>query len=87
MGKLIWHEHARYISITASVCELPAQFSFRVTADLPKTDTVWAAYFGLVYRKFFWDFVHGIRRNPGGLQYVLKLFPSPPVSEFFLLGH
>jgi len=30
--------------------------------------TVWAAYFGLVYRKFFWDFVNGIKRNPGGLQ-------------------
>ncbi|KAI0266845.1 hypothetical protein BC834DRAFT_873811 [Gloeopeniophorella convolvens] len=30
--------------------------------------TVWAGYFGLVYRKFFWDFVNGIRRNPGGIQ-------------------
>jgi len=50
MGKFIWHEHARYVSITASVY------------------TVWAAYFGLVYRKFFWDFVSGIRRNPGGIQ-------------------
>jgi len=50
MGKFIWHEHARYVSITASVY------------------TVWAAYFGMVYRKFFWDFVSGIRRNPGGIQ-------------------
>jgi hypothetical protein len=50
MGKFIWHEHARYVSITASAY------------------TVWAAYFGMVYRKFFWDFVHGIRRNPGGIQ-------------------
>jgi hypothetical protein len=50
MGNLIWHEYARYVSITATVY------------------TVWAAYFGLVYRKFFWDFVNGIRRNPGGLQ-------------------
>jgi len=30
--------------------------------------TVWAGYFGLLYRKFFWDFVSGIRRNPGGIQ-------------------
>jgi len=22
----------------------------------------------MVYRKFFWDFVNGIRRNPGGIQ-------------------
>ncbi|KAH9957949.1 ATP adenylyltransferase-domain-containing protein [Russula dissimulans] len=50
MGKLIFHEHARYVSLTATVY------------------TVWAAYFGLVYRKFFWDFVSGILRNPGGLQ-------------------
>jgi len=50
MGKFIWHEHARYVAITASVY------------------TVWAGYFGLVYRKFFWDFVNGTLRNPGGLQ-------------------
>jgi len=50
MGKFIWHEHARYVSITASVY------------------TVWAGYFGLLYRKLFWDFVSGIVRNPGGLQ-------------------
>ncbi|KAI0270762.1 hypothetical protein BGY98DRAFT_1091270 [Russula aff. rugulosa BPL654] len=50
MGKFIWHEHARYVAITASVY------------------TVWAGYFGLIYRKFFWDFVSGTLRNPGGLQ-------------------
>jgi len=50
MGKFIWHEHARYVSITASLY------------------TIWAGYFALVYRKFFWDFVSGILRNPGGLQ-------------------
>ena len=35
-------------------------------------DTVWAGFFGLIYRKFFWDFVHGTLRNPGGLQYVIE---------------
>ncbi|KAK2464213.1 hypothetical protein APHAL10511_003670 [Amanita phalloides] len=50
MGKLIWHEYARYVSITASIY------------------AVWAGFFGLFYRKFFWDFVGGILRNPGGLQ-------------------
>lgn len=33
-------------------------------------DTVWAALWAFVYRKFFWDFVSGTLRNPGGLQYV-----------------
>jgi hypothetical protein len=50
MGNLIWHEYARYVSITATCCG------------------VWAGFYGLLYRKFFWDFVHGTLRDPGGLQ-------------------
>nr|GAT58562.1 predicted protein [Mycena chlorophos] len=50
MGNLIWHEYARYVSITASAY------------------AVWASFFALFYRKFFWDFVTGILRDPGGLQ-------------------
>jgi len=50
MGNLIWHEYARYVSITASVYG------------------VWSGFFGLLYRKFFWDFMGGIRRDPGGYQ-------------------
>ncbi|RPD54768.1 hypothetical protein L226DRAFT_569017 [Lentinus tigrinus ALCF2SS1-7] len=50
MGNLVWHEYARYVSLTATVY------------------TIWAAFFGIYYRKFFWDFVHGIVRAPGGLQ-------------------
>jgi len=76
MGKFIWHEHARYVSITATVY------------------TVWAAYFGLVYRKFFWDFVSGIRRNPGGLQpanqdaFFIDITVKVPVIQIlsFILG-
>jgi len=76
MGKLIWHEHARYVSITATVY------------------TVWAAYFGLVYRKFFWDFVNGIQRNPGGLQpakqdaFFIDIMVKVPVIQIIaiLLG-
>jgi len=30
--------------------------------------TVWSSFFGLIYRKFFWDFVNGIIRSPGGVQ-------------------
>lgn len=51
---------------------------------LPCTDTsqdaIWAGFFGLFYRKFFWDFVGGTLRDPGGLQYVLVL-----VSFLFML--
>ncbi|RDX41813.1 hypothetical protein OH76DRAFT_1411811 [Lentinus brumalis] len=50
MGNLVWHEYARYVSLTATVY------------------TIWASFWGFFYRKFFWDFVHGIVRNPGGIQ-------------------
>ncbi|KAG1799743.1 ATP adenylyltransferase-domain-containing protein [Suillus plorans] len=58
MGKLIWHELSRYISLTASVY------------------AVWASFWGFFFRKFFWDFIGGILRSPGGLQ------PSPKFSLF-----
>ncbi|KAH7108408.1 hypothetical protein BKA62DRAFT_682084 [Auriculariales sp. MPI-PUGE-AT-0066] len=35
--------------------------------------TAWAAYYGLFYRKVFWDFIGGTLRAPGGLQ------PSPAI--------
>lgn len=38
---------------------------------------VWAAFFGLFYRKFFWDFVGGTLRDPGGLQ-------APPSAAPFV---
>jgi hypothetical protein len=37
---------------------------------------VWSAYWGLFYRKFFWDFIGGTLRNPGGLQ------PGPAALPF-----
>jgi hypothetical protein len=45
----------------------------RLIALTASVYTVWAGFFGLVYRKFFWDFVGGTLRNPGGLQ--------PPASS------
>jgi len=40
---------------------------------------VWSAFFGLFFRKFFWDFVGGIIRDPGGIQ------PSPGAAVFITL--
>lgn len=37
---------------------------------------IWASFFGLFYRKFFWDFVGGTLRDPGGIQ------PSPHAALF-----
>jgi len=61
MGNLIWHEYARYVSITASAY------------------AVWCSFFALFYRKFFWDFLGGTLRDPGGLQ------PAPSAAIFISL--
>ncbi|KAI0744252.1 hypothetical protein C8Q80DRAFT_1327072 [Daedaleopsis nitida] len=50
MGNLVWHEYARYVSLTATVY------------------TIWSAFWGMLYRKFIFDFVNGIVRSPGGVQ-------------------
>ncbi|KAF7428280.1 hypothetical protein PC9H_007501 [Pleurotus ostreatus] len=77
MGNLVWHEYARYVSITASVY------------------SVWASFFGLIYRKFFWDFVGGILRDSGGTQapnssaiFVTLIIKTPIIPILSLiLGH
>lgn len=61
MGKLIWHELSRHVSLTAS------------------TYAVWAGIWAIFFRKFFWDFVGGILRDPGGIQ------PNPRISVFITL--
>ncbi|KAJ7079071.1 hypothetical protein B0H15DRAFT_891564 [Mycena belliarum] len=38
---------------------------------------VWSSFFALFYRKFFWDFVGGTLRDPGGLQ-------ASPSSAIFI---
>jgi len=40
---------------------------------------VWASFFGLLYRKYFWDFVGGTMRDPGGIQ------PGPSAAIFITL--
>jgi len=61
MGKLIWYQYSRLVSITAAVY------------------AVWASFWGFFYRKFFWDFIGGTLRDPGGLQ------PSPQVAGFIAI--
>jgi vacuolar-type H+-ATPase subunit I/STV1 len=41
MGKFIWHQWARYVSIFACVY------------------AIWSGFWGIFFRKFFWDFVGG----------------------------
>ena len=61
MGKLIWHQLSRYVSLTANVY------------------AIWASFWGISFRKFFWDFVGGVLRSPGGLQ------PSPKAAIFITI--
>lgn len=82
MGNLIWHEYSRLVALTASVCEFfvfslsPDRRLTWLTTLLPRSllpfrmsaDTFWAGFWGLIWRKFFWDFVGGTLRDPGGLQ-------------------
>lgn len=43
----------------------------RLVAITASIYAVWSGMFGLLYRKYFWDFMGGIMRDPGGYQ-------SPP---------
>ncbi|KAH7102871.1 hypothetical protein BKA62DRAFT_655911 [Auriculariales sp. MPI-PUGE-AT-0066] len=36
---------------------------------------VWSAYYGIFYRKVFWDFIGGTLRAPGGLQPSAAIVP------------
>jgi hypothetical protein len=40
---------------------------------------VWSSFWGFYFRKFFWDFVGGTLRNPGGIQ------PAPGAAVFITL--
>jgi len=49
----------------------------RLVAITASVYTFWAGFWGLIWRKFFWDFVGGTIRDPGGLQ-------APPASAIFV---
>ncbi len=74
MGNLVWHEYARYVALSATACECPRPTRTCCRGDVapvltptPK-DTIWSAFWGFYYRKYFFDFVNGIIRSPGGVQ-------------------
>lgn len=51
----------------------PANLATRVAIPIAcvpagAADTFWAGFWGLIWRKFFWDFVGGTLRDPGGFQ-------------------
>ena len=96
MGKLVWHEYARYLSISASVREsLNGQGISLALIMQVMSVSVWASFWGFFYRKFFWDFIGGTLRNPGGIQCVSSTLypdvtkslgrPSPKVAIFVAL--
>jgi len=54
---------------------------------------VWSGFFGLVYRKFFWDFVGGTLRDPGGMQaspnaaiFITLIVKAPIIQIFTMLS-
>jgi len=77
MGNFVWYEYSRYVSLTACVCEF-AGIGFKKYVLMTGIDTIWASFWGMFYRKFFWDFIGGTLRDPGGLQCVHPSIPVPP---------
>lgn len=81
MGKLIWHQYAHYVATTAAVCEFMSQLALCAWLTRGIVDAVWAGWWGIFYRKFFWDFTNGIFRDPGGIQCA----PTPRLCSPFVL--
>jgi hypothetical protein len=74
MGKLVWHQYARLVAITASVY------------------CVWSSFWALIFRKFFWDFIGGTQRDPGGTQpsagaavFITMIVKIPVIPIFAML--
>ncbi|KAK7685174.1 hypothetical protein QCA50_011537 [Cerrena zonata] len=55
--------------------------------------TIWSSFWAFFYRKFFWDFIGGTVRSPGGLQpatsasiFVTMIVKAPVIPIFSMLG-
>jgi len=55
--------------------------------------SIWASFWGMYYRKFFWDFIGGTLRNPGGLQpannvsFFIDIIVKVPVVQILVMFH
>jgi len=54
--------------------------------------TVWSGFWAQFYRKFFWDFVGGIQRDPGGFQapnaaapFIMLIIRMPVIPMFAIV--
>jgi len=54
---------------------------------------VWGGYWGIFYRKFFWDFVGGTLRDPGGMQapasaaFFIAIIVKAPIIQILVMLH
>ncbi|KAG9316614.1 hypothetical protein JVU11DRAFT_2668 [Chiua virens] len=51
----------------------------RLVSTTASVYAIWASFWGILFRKFFWDIMGGIVRNPGGIQ------PSPKLQAFITI--
>lgn len=82
MGALVWHDWARLLALASGACTLSSAAArlpphrklahrfFPIFA--PPADVAWAALWGFMDRKYFWDFVGG-SLGPHGIVYVPML--------------
>ncbi|KAH8822570.1 hypothetical protein DL96DRAFT_1714027 [Flagelloscypha sp. PMI_526] len=79
MGNLVWHEYARLVSATASICSWSCALPRFLIRSYQGPRCYLVRILGPHLRKFLWDFVGGTLRDPGGLQ------PAPGAAVFVAL--
>ncbi|KAM5540310.1 hypothetical protein V8D89_006129 [Ganoderma adspersum] len=62
MGNLVWHEYGRYVALTATACEYSPYLATRHRRSPSGQLTLGPPW------KYFFDFINGIVRAPGGIQ-------------------
>lgn len=66
MGVFIWHQWARFVSLTAAIYGM------------------WAGFWGILFRKFFWDFIGGklVAPAPGTPPFSGGMITAPNAAPF-----
>ncbi|CAE6535168.1 unnamed protein product [Rhizoctonia solani] len=69
MGVFIWHQWARYVSLTAGIYG------------------IWAGFWGILFRKFFWDFIGGKLQAPapGAPPFSGGMITAPSAAPFIMI--